>query len=293
MELPVLVLGATGGQGGAVHDALRVLGIPRRALTRRPDSDSARRLAASGTEVVCGDLTEVAVLTEAMSGVAAVFAVTTPFEAGAAAEVEQGRAVVAAAAAAAVPHLVFSSVAGADRHSGVPHFESKARIEELLAGSGLSHTVLAPTYFFDNALGGEPDIRAGRLALPLSVDHRLQQLAYRDLGLVAARAITEPDRYAGRRLELAGDEPTPAEMAETLGHVLGRTVGPVEIGVSEVGSSDMRAMWRFLAGAGYQADLPALRAEFPDLAWTSFRDWARAAFAQPQHRDIEEGREPR
>lgn len=38
---------------------------------------------------------------------------TAPFEGGVEAEIDQGRTILAAAAEAAVPHLVFSSVAGA------------------------------------------------------------------------------------------------------------------------------------------------------------------------------------
>jgi uncharacterized protein YbjT (DUF2867 family) len=43
---PILVLGATGGQGGAVTDALLERGAPVRALVRDPASSRAHRLAA-------------------------------------------------------------------------------------------------------------------------------------------------------------------------------------------------------------------------------------------------------
>jgi uncharacterized protein YbjT (DUF2867 family) len=109
-----------------------------------------------GVEVIVGSLDDRAALGAAMEGAAAVFALTTPFEAGVDAEVAQGRAIVAAADDARVPHLVFSSVAGADQHTGVPHFDSKAIIEKDLAASGLRYTIAAPTYFFDNALGARP-----------------------------------------------------------------------------------------------------------------------------------------
>jgi uncharacterized protein YbjT (DUF2867 family) len=53
---------------------------------------------------------------------------------------------------------VFSSVAGATSSTGVPHFQSKAAAERALSASGLPHTVAAPTYFYDNALGGYQDL---------------------------------------------------------------------------------------------------------------------------------------
>ena len=79
---PVLVLGATGGQGGAVARSLLTSGVPVRAMVRRPDSGSARRLAAAGVAIVPGDLVDEAALAVAMRGVRALFAVTTPFEQG-------------------------------------------------------------------------------------------------------------------------------------------------------------------------------------------------------------------
>src|SRR6201998_4011932 len=223
-EARTLVLGATGGQGGAVAGALLAHGIPVRALVRRPDEASVRRLRERGVEVSVGSLDDRSALAEAMRRVAGVFAVTTPFEAGVDAEVAQGRAVVAAAVDAQVPHLVFSSVAGADQHTGVPHFDSKAIVEKDLAASGLPYTITAPTYFFDNALGGIDRINAGILDLPLAADHTLQQLGRSDLGAFVAKVLRDPRRYAGQRIELASDAVTPAQMAEMIGTAVGRRV---------------------------------------------------------------------
>lgn len=275
---PILVLGATGGQGSAVTDTLLERGAPVRALVRDPASDRARRLATRGVETVAGDLDDRASLAAAMSAARAVFALTTPFEAGVDAEVAQGRAILAAARRARVPHLVFSSVAGADTDSGVPHFQSKALVEAELAAGDLPYTILGPTYFFDNALGAVQRIREGVLDLPLPSDRPLQQLARPDLGAVAAKVLLAPDGYVGQRIELAGDAPTPARMASALSDAIGRPVHHDRTRVDDIGSADMRAMWRFLNGPGYQVDIPALHAAHPELSWTSFADWARSVF---------------
>jgi hypothetical protein len=37
-------------------------------------------------------------------------------------------------------------------------------------------------------------------------------------------------------------------------------------------------MWRFLNGPGYRVDIPALHSANPDIAWTSFADWAQHTF---------------
>jgi uncharacterized protein YbjT (DUF2867 family) len=275
---PILVLGATGGQGGAVTAALLERGASVRALVRDPASARVRRLTARGVEAVSGALDDRASLAAAMRGARAVFALTTPFEEGIDAEVAQGRAIRAAAHDARVPHLVFSSVAGADTDSAVPHFQSKAIIEAELAAGDVPYTILGPTYFFDNALGGLPDIRRGVLYLPLPPERPLQQLARPDLGSFAAKVLLAPHAFVGQRIELAGDAPTPVRMATALSEAVGRPVRHERLPADRLGSPDMRAMWRFLTERGYQVDIPALRAAHPDLSWTSFADWARATF---------------
>src|SRR5258705_11821646 len=204
-ESPILVLGATGGQGGAVTAALLARQSRVRAMVRRPGEPSVQRLTECGVEVMVGSLDDRAALGAAMEGAAAVFALTTPFEAGGDAEVAQGRAIVAAAGDARVPHLVFSSVAGADQHTGVPHFDSKAIIEKDLAASGLPYTVTAPTYFFDNALGGEgaDRVTAGIIDLPLPPDRPVQQVGPPQLGAFPRHVDAAPEPYLRRAPEPA------------------------------------------------------------------------------------------
>jgi uncharacterized protein YbjT (DUF2867 family) len=277
-DSPILVLGATGGQGGAVTAALLARQARVRAMVRRLGEPSVQRLTERGVEVMVGSLDDRAALGAAMEGAAAVFALTTPFEAGVDAEVAQGRAIVAAAGDARVPHLVFSSVAGADQHTGVPHFDSKAIIEKDLAASGLPYTITAPTYFFDNALGGADRIAAGILDLPLPPDRPLQQLARPDMGAFVAKVLLDPKPYLGRRIELASDAVTPAQMAEALSVAVGRLVRHQQTPLESIRNPDMHAMWRFLNGPGYRVDIDALHTANPDIAWTSFVDWAQHTF---------------
>ncbi|MFC5674906.1 NmrA/HSCARG family protein [Streptomyces incanus] len=276
---PILVLAATGGQGGAVTDALLGRGARIRALVRDPGRSAARQLAEQGVDVVAGSLSDRESLATAMKGVAGVFAFTTPFEAGVEAEVGQGRAILSAAAQERVPHLVFSSVAGADQDSGVPHFESKARIEAELTAGDVPYTILGPTYFFDNALGGAERILDGVLDLPLPPDRPLQQLARPDLGAFAAEVLLNPAPYLEQRIELASDAPTPTQMAAALGAALGREVRYEQVPLTAIGNPDMHAMWTFLNGPGYRVDIPALHAAHPEVRWTRFADWAHRTWA--------------
>lgn len=275
---PILVLGATGGQGGAVTTALLDRGAAVRTLVRDPDSKAARALSRRGAEVVVGSLDDADSLAAAMRSTAGAFTLTTPFEAGPEAEVAQGRAILAAARETDLPHLLFSSVAGADQRTGVPHFDSKAIVEAELPAASVPYTILGPTYFFDNVLGGYERILAGVLDLPLPSDRPLQQLARPDHGAFAAEVLVHPDPYVGQRIELAGDAPTPAQMATALSEATGRTVHHHRVPLETIGNPDMHAMWAFLNGPGYQVDIPSLHAAHPEIEWTSFTAWTRQAF---------------
>lgn len=299
-EAPVLVLGATGGQGGAVAAALTKAGRRVRALVRDPRTPQGRRLATAGAELVTGDFTDVDALTSAMRGAAAAFALTTPFETGPSAELAQGHAIIAAATKARLPHLVFSSVAGAVDQTGIPHFESKAEVEQLLVGSGIAHTIVAPTYFYDNALGGYSEILSGLLQLPLPADRPLQQLDRADLGSFVELIVGDPSRFVGARIELASDQPTPLQMTRALSEALGQPVDYQETSLSAVrsASADMGAMWTYLRGPGYHVDLAALRTRYPDWTPTSFADWAQQTFADggspaDRQRSVRQDRERR
>jgi len=115
---PIAVVGATGLQGGATARALLDAKIPVRALVRRPDSDAARALAEFGADLVAADLDDPEGLRAAFTGVDGVFAMTTPGpDRRTDREVTHGHTIADAAAAAGVPHVVYSSVGGAERHT--------------------------------------------------------------------------------------------------------------------------------------------------------------------------------
>jgi len=150
--LRVLVTGATGKQGGSVARQLIGRQHAVHALTRKPDSAAAQALAQLGARIVPGSLEDRAALERAMREVDAVFAMSTPFEAGTQAEERQGVTVADAAKAVGLQHLVYTSVASADQKTGIPHFDSKARVEAHIRSLAVPATVLAPAYFMENVV---------------------------------------------------------------------------------------------------------------------------------------------
>ena len=277
MTSPHVVIGATGAQGGAVVDALIDRDIPVRAVVRDQASRRARSLAERGVELAPADLRDVGALADAFSGAIAGFALTTPFEDGVDAEVEQGLTILRAAQRADLPYLVFSSVANAGSHTGIPHFESKWRVEQALAQSGLTYTVVGPTYFYDNVLGSVEDLQRGRLVMAVAPDQPLKQLSRRDLGRFVAGLLTDEDRPTGRRIDIASDAVTPRQMAGVFADLIGAPIEPVWIDPRTIANPDMRRMYEFFGQGGYTVDLATLHRDYPTIGWQTFREWAAEA----------------
>lgn len=74
-----------------------------------------------------------------------------------------------------LPYLVLSSVASADKNSGVPHFDSKFAIEKHLAASGIPHAIIQPAMFYDNLPKTPEPLGFWKTAIPTqSIQSKLQ-----------------------------------------------------------------------------------------------------------------------
>ena len=175
----VLVTGATGKQGGACVEALLTRGHQVRALTRNSASPAANRLRERGVEITIGDFSDRDSLIHAARGVDVVYAMSTPYEQGAEKETAQGITITDAAKAARVGHFVYSSVASANRGTGIEHFDGKYAVEKHLQASGMPYTIVAPVFFMENLLQPWtlPSLRQGKLtmALPASRPFEIHQ----------------------------------------------------------------------------------------------------------------------
>lgn len=274
---PIAVVGATGLQGGATARALLRSGVPVRALTRNPGSSAGQGLQDLGADVVAVDLGDPESLNRAFSGVDAVFAMTTPGpDQRADLEITHGHAIADAAAAVRVPQVVYSSVGGAERHTGIPHFDSKRDVEEYLLAQGLSATFVRPVFFMDNfAQFMTPAREDGTLVvrMPLPAGIALQMIAAEDVGTVAAAVTLRPDRVTGGAVEIAGDELTGEQIAECYArrHGVPARYEPLPLEVLG-GNADQQAMFGWFARLpAYQADFAATRALAPDT--TTFDRW--------------------
>lgn len=277
MKRTILVTGATGHQGGTLARALLMRGHKVRGFTRFPTSEGAQRVKQLGAEIVQGDFEDVGSLQNAMKGVDAVFAMGTPYEGGPRTEVEEVRDIFDAASAVGVEHLVYSSVASADKDTGVPFFESKRELERDLEQRGLPFTIVAPVSFMEN-LWGQPSLRRGFFTYGIPEDRRLQQVSLDDLAHVTAEILERRDPYVGERIEVASDEFTGAEAARILSQVSGTdlsysTQSPEEAAANK--GEGYEKMMRWHMEHGYSVDIQALKARFPEVKLHTFEEWAR------------------
>src|ERR1700752_1211487 len=207
----ILITGVTGQQGGAVAQALQGAGFHLRGLTRKPESERASALAHQGIEIVKGDLDDEESLRRALAGAWGVFGVQNAGEAGVEREEVQGKRLATLAREAGVEHYVYTSVGSAHKQTGIPHFDSKWRIEETVRSLRFpSHVILRPVFFMENLLAPY-SLQGPTLAWALAPGTKLQMIAVDDIGWFGARAFTDSAALNGREIDLAGDvRPKPA-----------------------------------------------------------------------------------
>jgi uncharacterized protein YbjT (DUF2867 family) len=276
----VLVTGATGRQGGAVVRHLLQKGWKLRALTRNPDSYAARKLAEEGIELAQADLDDPGSLERAARGVYGIYSVQDFWTVGAKREVQQGKSLADSAKKAGVEHFVYSSVGGAERKTGITHWETKWEVEKYIRSLKLPATVLRPVSFMEtyHILEVEVGLLKGKLADPIRGDKPYQTIATDDIGAFAALAFERPKEFIGMELEIAGSELTNIQAAKVFSRVLNRPVNfkklPMPIVKLFLGK-EFYEMFHWFNTKGYQANIPELRRRYPEVHLHSLEEWLR------------------
>ncbi len=269
----IAVVGATGAQGGGLARAILADpagGFAARALTRKPDSDKAKALAKSGAEVVACDTDDVESVRKAFAGAHAAYCVTNYWEHfSVEREAAQAGAMAAAAKAAGVKHVIWSTLEDTRKwvplsdgrmptlngKYKVPHFDSKGSSDHLFSDAGLPVTFLLTSFYWDNFIGfgmGPKKGPDGRLALTLPMaDKKLPGIAVEDIGRCAYGVFKKGGELVGKTVGIAGEHLTGAQMAASLGKALGREVVynavPFDVyrGFGFPGAEDLGNMFQF------------------------------------------------
>ncbi len=233
----VAVFGASGRQGVAQVRGLLGAGYRVRAITRRQGLLGAGEFADVG--VMAGDYNDAESLEAACRGVEAVFFTAPAFS-------EQMRGVKhaanlgRAAARAGVARLIFNTSSWApDAPIGQSGYDSRLKMENVLAASGLQLTVFRPVLFMDNLLTNwaKPFLQRDNVfAYPHRPDLEANWIALADVAAFMVMALGRDDMI-GERIVIGGPERlTPVRIAAILSRVLSRPIGVRPLSPHEFGA---------------------------------------------------------
>jgi uncharacterized protein YbjT (DUF2867 family) len=275
-QTKILVTGATGQQGGTLARLLLQKKHKVYALTRNTQSPAAQDLRNKGAKIVKGDLDDSDSLKQVVNGIDSIFLMGTPFEDGTEAETRRGKLMADIAKENSIEHLVYSSVANADKNTGIPHFESKYKIELHIKNLGIPFTIIGPTFFMENMLG--LGLQQGQLALPLSPSSILQQSALENIAEFSALVLEHRKPFLGKRIDIASDEVTGERATKILSNELGYRIKYVQIPLEQVrqANEDMARMYDWYERVGTGINISSLHQEYPEVNWHTFEDWAKS-----------------
>jgi uncharacterized protein YbjT (DUF2867 family) len=275
-QTKILVTGATGQQGGTLARLLLQKKHKVYALTRNTESPTAQDLRNKGAKIVKGDLDDSDSLKQVVNGIDSIFLMGTPFEDGTEAETRRGKLMADIAKENSIEHLVYSSVANADKNTGIPHFESKYKIELHIKNLGIPFTIIGPTFFMENMLG--LGLQQGQLALPLSPSSILQQSALENIAEFSALVLEHRKPFLGKRIDIASDEVTGERATKILSNELGYRIKYVQIPLEQVrqANEDMARMYEWYERVGTGINISSLHQEYPEVNWHTFEDWAKS-----------------
>lgn len=229
----ITVFGATGVQGGSVvsfilsHPALATT-YKIRAVTRDTSKPAAKALASKGCELVTANLDDPSSLLEALEGAYAVYALTNFWEhMDGKRELQQGKNVADACKAVGVKHLIWSSLPYAQKISGgelkhIPHFDSKAEVEEYIEGikGDMWASYYMPAFYVSNLNGMITKSEDGVAAWTCVFDANETRIPWTDAagdtGKWVAGILEKGKEADGARVQAAGAWSSPKELVEEL-----------------------------------------------------------------------------
>ena len=247
----IAVVGATGAQGSGLVRA--ILADPKggfkvRGLTRNPQSDKGKELAAMGAEVVAADLDDQKSLERAFAGAYGAFCLTNYWEHfSPEKELAQAANMAKAAKAAGLKHVVWSTLEDTRRwvplndnrmptlmgNYKVPHFDAKGEADELFRREGVPTTFLLTSFYWDNFIyfgAGPQRTTDGKLALVFPMgDKKLPAMAAEDIGKAAYAIFKRGKEFIGRTVGVAGEQLTGAQLAAGMSRALGQEIGYVDV----------------------------------------------------------------
>ncbi|OJT11318.1 NmrA-like family domain-containing protein 1 [Trametes pubescens] len=255
----ILVIGATGVQGGAVIDALLqplADGSPSpytiRALTRDPQSQRAKELASRGIEVVKGSTNDLDTVAAALEGVYGAYVNTDSFTIGEQKETFCGiRIFELAKQVKTVRHYVWSGADNVNKKTNYDpqyapaHYTGKARVGDwmraqpsVVSDDNMSWTILSTAPYMDmlqTGIYGPLRVRPDGtyvFASPFGQGH-VPMITLADLGCFARYIFDHRAETSAQELEAASDVVSWDELVATFTKVTGKKAVNLALSIEE------------------------------------------------------------
>jgi len=269
----ITIYGATGAQGGGLARAIlndKNSEFAVRAVTRDPDSDKAKALAAMGAEVVKGDIDDVNSITKVLQGAYGAFFVTFFWNHfSAEKETEEAKNLAKAAKAAGLQHVIWSTLEDTrnwvplndstmptlQEKYKVPHFDGKGEADHFFTEAGVPTTFLRASYYWENMIYfgmGPKKVADGKYAITFPMGNKkMAGIAAEDIGKCAYGIFKKGNEMIGKTIGIAGDQVTLNEMAKSMGKAMGKEITYNEVtpaqyrGFGFPGADDLGNMFQF------------------------------------------------
>ncbi|KHT63272.1 hypothetical protein RJ45_12765 [Photobacterium gaetbulicola] len=264
----IVVVGATGKQGQSVIDALMNNGYRIRALVRNPEKVAS--LFPPGIEIFKGDLSDKTSLRLLLDDAYGLFFVL-PYSKE---SMMYGKVLLELAKESNLEHIVYSSVGGAERYTKVDHYNYKTRVEKFLKSLDIPYTILRPVGYMETFASAKmTKVMTGLLSLYLDANKTFQLISLQDIGRFVEIAFSNPDKYQGTELEIAGDELSLVELIEKINQLNHVQLSPMKFPrfTKYLLPKIMKQMFTFYADDGWKADIGGLKTANAKLL--SFDDW--------------------
>jgi uncharacterized protein YbjT (DUF2867 family) len=278
----IFVTGATGNQGGAVVRNLLQQGFTVKALTRNKNTPQAAALTKSQVDLIEGNLDDPSSYRDHLKGVDGVFSVID-FKQGPVRETRQGIDLADSAMDNGVKHFLYSSVIGADANTGIPHWESKCKIETHIKQTGLKYTIIRPASLFENFLISQVKSRLlkGKLVTPTHKNKVQQYISAEDIGKISTMIFMNTEKYNDQTITIAAEQMDGSQLAAVFSKVWGKPINyqqlPGIITRLAMGK-DLHKMFSWINknDALFVKDLAAFKDKFPGLL--SLEEWIKTYF---------------
>jgi uncharacterized protein YbjT (DUF2867 family) len=269
----IVVFGATGAQGGGLVRA--ILNDPEkafavRAVTRDPESDKSKALSQAGAELVKADVDDASGIEKALEGAYGAYFVTffwdhfSPEK-----EMDQVEKMAKAAKAAGLKHVIWSTLEDTrnwvslendlmptlQEKYKVPHFDGKGASDRFFKEQGVPTTYMYASYYWENMIYfgmGPKRGDDGKLSITFPMgDKKMAGIAAEDIGKCAYGIFKKGEELVGKKIGVAGEQISLANMAKQLGDSLGEEVIYNEVSPAQYrsfgfpGAEDLGNMFQF------------------------------------------------